>query len=348
MNPNFWRGKSVLVSGHNGFKGSWLTLLLTKLGANVSGVSLAANKGELWDSYNGRAGISEFTIDIAEDTSLNNVVDEANAEIIIHMAAQAEVKRGYMDPVGTHRSNILGTINLLDKLRFQESCKLALIVTTDKVYANKSNGSIFSEGDPLGGSDPYSASKAATEIIVQSYVESFFDQGDMSVLTARAGNVVGGGDFSEFRLVPDIYRSMLSQNRIQLRNPDARRPWQHVLDCLSGYLTYIECVVKAEGDVPVSLNFGPDIGSDITVSQLTDAFLKKFGIEELWEKSDGHHEPEKQFLMLDNSAAKSSLGWEPKLDLEETIDWTVNWYAAFASGKDPYLLVQDQIDLYLG
>ena len=267
----FWRDRRVLLTGHTGFKGAWLALWLERLGAQVFGLALPPTIPSPRGFPNWRPRRSRSRIgDIRDAGVVARAVQEARPQIVIHMAAQALVRRSYRAPVETFATNVMGTAHLLDSLRGAEGLQAVLVVTTDKVYRNDGNGHPFAEDDPLGGADPYSASKAAAEIVVASMATSFF--GGKGVATARAGNVIGGGDWSEDRLIPDIWRAVKAGKPLRLRNPEATRPWQHVLDPLAGYLRYAERLASG-ADVPKALNFGPLPGDALTVAEIADAML---------------------------------------------------------------------------
>jgi CDP-glucose 4,6-dehydratase len=268
----FWQGRRVLVTGHTGFKGSWLTQMLTQLGAKVIGIALPPEETpNLFDLLAGSLALEHHVVDIRDGERLAALVAESNASLVLHLAAQSLVQRGYRDPVGTYAVNLTGTIHLLQALRRVPGIEAALIITTDKVYRNDGSGRRFIETDPLGGEDPYSASKAAAEITVPNWAAAF--AAEMPRLaTARAGNVLGGGDFSEARLIPDIVRAADSGPGLTIRNPQATRPWQHVADVLTGYLLYLEDMVRKPAEAPPALNFGPDADSEVAVAAVLDAF----------------------------------------------------------------------------
>ena len=345
MTPEFWRKRRVLLTGHTGFKGAWASAMLSALGAQVFGLSLAPESDpNLWAGFGGRLGIDEATIDLRDAAAVREACLRAKPQIVLHMAAQAQVRQGYLDPLGTFDTNAMGTANLLDALRDLPDVETILVVTSDKVYRNEGKGEAFGEARPLGGSDPYSASKVAAEAVVQAYADSYFTPKSVPLATARGGNVVGGGDFSSDRLIPDIFRAVNARKAVELRYPKARRPWQHVLDCLSGYFLYIEHLDRHRSGEPRSLNFGPAPGSDLTVAEIAEAMARHLGSNQHWQPAAGSAPPEKQTLMLDNSLAKATLGWSPKLDIDDTIAWTAEWYAAFAKGAQPLELVQTQIE----
>jgi CDP-glucose 4,6-dehydratase len=344
MTPSFWKDRRVLLTGHTGFKGAWAATMMAGWGAKVTATALAPETDpNLWSLIRDRICIGEFTADLRDLDQVTFVCRSARPEIVIHMAAQAQVRSGYLDPLGTFASNFMGTANLLEALRGVDEVKAILVVTSDKVYANAEDGTMFAENSALGGSDPYSASKAATELATHSYAHSFFGPRGVAIATARGGNVVGGGDFSSDRLVPDLYRAVRAGLPVELRYPGAYRPWQHVLDCLSGYLAFLEFIYAKPIADPSALNFGPTSEGIITVSELADAIGQRLGSSHSWIQAKGDFPPEKQALRLNAALARRTLGWGPRLDLSSTIEWTADWYARFAQGEDALLLMRQQI-----
>lgn len=344
--PGFWRGRRVLITGHTGFKGAWAALWLRRLGAEVHGFALSP-EGEpnLWNVLGDGLVAGEAIGDVRDAGAIRDFVLEAKPELVLHMAAQALVRRSYRDPVGTVAVNVLGTAHLLEALRGVPGMRAVLIVTTDKVYANDGAGRDFREGDPLGGADPYSASKAAAELIARGFATSFLEPAGVAVATARAGNVIGGGDWAEDRLVPDLYRAARSGERLLLRAPDATRPWQHVLDPLAGYLLFLEALAAGQA-VPRSLNFGPASGEPMKVGQLATIISDAMGVLGGWARDPAGHPHEAPALSLDSSLARQSLGWAPRLSLREAASWTARWYGAFAEGARARDLCEQQIADY--
>lgn len=343
VNPDFWRGRRVLLTGHTGFKGSWAALWLTRMDATVHGLSLAPESDpNPFDTLADQSAISSRIGDIRDPEIVRAAVAEAKPEIVIHMAAQALVRRSYREPAETFETNVTGTVNLLNALRDAPDLKAVLVITSDKVYENKEDGRAFRETDPLGGDDPYSASKAAAEIVTASMARSFFDDRNIPVATARAGNVVGGGDFSEDRLVPDLWRAGKSGIPVSLRYPRATRPWQHVLDPVCGYLLYLEKL--AGGDCRQrALNFGPDNAETLTVSAVADRMMDALGTTRGWTQAEGEFPKEKQALTLDASLAAETIGWVPRLDMEKTVRWTADWYRTYNDGADMHAVTLDQL-----
>jgi CDP-glucose 4,6-dehydratase len=347
MNPDFWRGRRVLLTGQTGFKGAWASVMLADFGANVTTFALEPQTDpNLWQIVGRNLAIESIHADLRDSSAVTRICGAAEPEIVLHMAAQAQVRESYRDPVGTFESNILGTVNLLQALRSAAKVRAILVVTSDKVYANAEAGVAFAENAPLGGSDPYSASKGATEIAVRSYAESFFSPLGVPLATARGGNVIGGGDFSSDRLVPDLYRAACKGVSVELRYPAATRPWQHVLDCLAGYFTYAEYLANRGISDPPSLNFGPLTNESMTVAQVASAISEHLGNKNAWQQAEGSFPSEKQVLRIDSELAASNLKWRPRLDAIETIAWTAQWYADFANGKEPLQLMRSQIARY--
>lgn len=347
-NRQFWSGRRVLLTGHTGFKGSWMSLWLEGLGASVMGFSLAPDHepdlhGLLAPFNNHVSTIS----DLRDAASLTRCINAFTPQIVLHMAAQPLVRRSYADPSGTFATNLQGTVNLLEALRSSDQLQAIVVVTTDKVYANNGDGRPFLEDDRLGGHDPYSASKAAAEIAVQSYAHSFFDARGIAVATARAGNVVGGGDWSEDRLVPDVWRALHAGRQLELRYPAATRPWQHVLDPLLGYLLYAEDLANNLPALPRALNLGPNADEAVlSVANVADTISHSLGMPGGWRLAEGPQPPEMPTLALDATLAHRSIGWEPRLTSQMALDWTADWYRNFDMGKDMRAFCQAQLERY--
>lgn len=343
----FWSGKRVLLTGHTGFKGAWATLMLTALGARVTGFALPAEDEEnLFDLADCATGIESHIGDLRDPSAVSAAVEAAKPDVVLHMAAQALVRRSYAEPLFTWQTNVDGTLNLLEALKPLPSPPVVLVVTTDKVYRNDETGRPFKEDDPLGGHDPYSASKAACEILTESWRLSFAERYGIKVATARAGNVIGGGDFSEDRIVPDIWRAVRGGYELELRNPEATRPWQHVLDCLFGYLLYIEALAQ-DPDVPPALNFGPAGGHPPTVRDIAERILNAVSSSTRWAMSGNPGPREMLKLSLDTNLARTSIGWADHLTDEKLVDWTAEWYRAYAEGADMRAFTLQQINTFL-
>lgn len=335
LDKAFWSGKRVLLTGHSGFKGAWASLWLSAMGAEVTGFSLAPETDpNLFELADIQTVVRSHFGDLRDADAVRQVVSEARPEIVLHMAAQPLVRRSYADPVGTFDANVMGTVHLLDALRHQEELQSVLVVTTDKVYENAEQGISFKEEDPLGGHDPYAASKAAAEIVTSSYARSFFEERGVRVATARGGNVIGGGDFSEDRLVPDIWRALKAGKPLMLRNPAAARPWQHVLDCLCGYFTYARGLTERV-TLPAALNFGPPHDAPpLTVAELADAVQSALGAEGKWEPANDPGPREMMTLEIDSRKARAVLGWQDQLAGAPCVSWLAEWYRSLNAGED--------------
>lgn len=355
---SFYRNKKVLITGHTGFKGSWLTIWLNELGASVTGVSLdPVTERDLFNLAGLNRKVTDYRQDIRDLVQIKKIFDNEQPEIVFHLAAQALVIPGYSDPIATFSTNIMGTSNIIEACRNTPAVRQIVIITTDKVYENREVLTGYREGDPLGGYDPYSASKAAAEIIIQSYRQSFFQSINQpinqsiihsttqSIASARAGNVIGGGDWSGYRLVPDCIRSLEADDQILVRNPESVRPWQHVLEPLSGYLLLgmklAEDPIKYSG----AWNFGPEETDVVTVKDVVERIIKYWGKGE-WQAVNTREKPhEAGILRLDITKSKNDLGWKPVLNTEQAIELTADWYKNYAS-NDPYKLCSEQIIEY--
>lgn len=344
-NADFWRGRRVLLTGHTGFKGAWAALWLEAMGAEVTGFALAPDTSPaLVDLLEPWTGLSSHIGDVRDREAVAAAVADARPSIALHMAAQPLVRRSYREPVETFAANAMGTVHVLEALRAAPDLEAILVVTTDKVYRNADDGRPFTEDDALGGHDPYSASKAACEMAVHSWAESYFRPKGVRVATARGGNVVGGGDWSEDRLVPDLVRAAQASRAVELRYPDATRPWQHVLDCVVGYLVYLERL--AQVDAPTALNIGPDPEDELPVRRAAELVVEELkGLP--WMRQSGDHPPEMSRLALDPRAARVSLGYRPRLSSEEGLRWAVDWYRDFSAGRPARDLCLAQLDRYL-
>jgi CDP-glucose 4,6-dehydratase len=342
----FWASQRVLLTGHTGFKGSWMTLWLERLGAEVFGFALPPDQTpNLYSYLEPFATLTSQFGDIRSRTELKTFIAKAKPTVAIHMAAQPLVRRSYAEPVETFATNTLGTAHVLDALRDAPDLCATLVITTDKVYENAENGGAFAEDDPLGGHDPYSASKAAAELVVRSYAQSFFEPAKRPVATARAGNVLGGGDWSEDRLIPDIWRAAHTGRPVVLRYPQSTRPWQHVLDPLAGYLIFLERLVSEPRGTPRALNFGPsDPDGTMTVAQVSNVITE--GLGTTWIQADGPQPAEMRHLALNAEKAMSSLSWRSRLDARQTLEWTLDWYRRFDAGENPRAITVEQIERY--
>lgn len=337
---NIYHNRRVLVTGHTGFKGSWLTLWLQQLGAKVSGLALMPNTyPNHWDLLKLR--IQEDLIDIRDSVAVAESLDSCKPEIVFHLAAQPLVRHSYQAPLETWSTNVIGTANLLEACRNAKDVRAILVITTDKVYENNEWSWGYRETDRLGGLDPYSASKAATELVVDSFRNSFFNTLSSPLLaTARAGNVIGGGDWSADRLIPDLIRAVRAESSLEIRSPLATRPWQHVLECLSGYLLLGQKLLEGHAEIADAWNFGPDQESNRTVAEVLIE-LKDYWPKIRWHKTQEIHPHEANFLYLDSSRAKKLLGWKPVYSLEKGLFATAEWYSAFIENNS--VLSQQQL-----
>ncbi len=330
-----FRNKRVFLTGHTGFKGAWMLQILYQLGADVKGYSLAPEKEkDLFNQIEGdKLCFSSVTGDLKDLHHLQGEIIRFEPDFVFHLAAQSLVRKSYQEPVETFLVNAIGTANVLEALRALSKPCVALMITTDKVYENPERGEAFSEDDKLGGYDPYSASKAAAEIIIESYRRSFFNPDDFvhhrkAIASVRAGNVIGGGDFADDRIIPDIVRALEHGEKVALRNPQSVRPWQHVLEPLSAYLLLAAKMETEPKRYSQAFNFGPENGDEKMVEELTKIFLRIFNKEgdyEIQKSSANVHEA--NLLKLDSSKAKRELNWQPRLSATEAIEWTAKWYA---------------------
>jgi CDP-glucose 4,6-dehydratase len=344
--PDFWCGKRVLLTGHTGFKGSWLTLWLHRMGADVVGVSVPP---EVSPNLFELAGIDRLCqshyCDIRESEALAALVRKSAPDIVLHLAAQSLVRTSYREPLRTFATNIQGTANLLDALRDSESVKVTVVVTTDKVYQNLEQQRPFTEADPLGGHDPYSASKAASEIIVASYRDAYLAQHGLALASARAGNVIGGGDWSDDRLVPDAIRAWNKGIPLEVRRPQGVRPWQHVLEPLSGYLRLAEALWQ-KPELAGAYNFGPETRDAAPVREVIELARSVYGRGEVnWgDGSDGPHEA--GWLSLEIAKSKQQLGVSPRWNLAQSVGRTMDWYRLQMQGIEAAALCVADIEAY--
>jgi CDP-glucose 4,6-dehydratase len=351
-NNDFWKDKRVLITGHTGFKGAWLSLWLIKLGAKVSGYAL--NPPTVPSLYNicELDTIMDSNIaDIRDATLLRNVLIDFKPEIVFHMAAQPLVRESYLNPVETYAINVMGTVNLLEAIRNSTGVKAVVNITTDKCYENKEWPWGYRENEPLGGYDPYSNSKACSELVTEAYRNSYFNPNDyhlhgVAIATARAGNVVGGGDWAKDRLIPDIIRAVTDQTMVEIRNPDAIRPWQHVLEPLHGYQILAEKLYKDGPQFSGAWNFGPNDDDAKPVSWLIEKFCSKWGPTAQYSIDLSNHPHEAHYLKLDCSKARSQLNWHSRWDLDETINKIIGWTRGYQDGMNPTQLCLNQIEEY--
>ena len=346
VDPGFWIGRRVLLTGHTGFVGAWIALWLEKLGARVTGLALAPDSDpSLFRVLAPWPRLNSVVADLRDPGAVNAVVDAAEPQVVIHLAAQALVRRAYRDPAMTWATNVMGTVHLCEALRERPELESLLVVTSDKTYLNTESGQAFAEEDPLGGHDPYSASKASQEMVSMAWAHSFLHEQGSAVGTARAGNLIGGGDWAEDRLVPDLWRSACAGEQVWLRYPYATRPWLHVIDAAAGYLQFAERMAACGPQVaPPALNFGPPAGESLTVADLAGRVLVGLGAPDTWRADDRPSPAEKRSLSLAAEAALQTLGWRPKLAVAEAVQWTVQWYRAFDEGEDMRALCERQIE----
>lgn len=346
----FWAKRRVFLTGHTGFKGAWLSLLLRSLGAEVYGFALAPEHEE---GVFARSGIQDdihhIVGDIRDRSHLSGAVRDARPDIVIHMAAQALVRRSYADPIGTFETNVMGTANLLEAVRHCPGVRAVLVVTSDKCYENFDGTRIHKESDPLGGHDPYSSSKAAAEVITAAYRSSYFSkEGSAAVATVRAGNVFGGGDWASDRLVPDAIRAFNKRETLWIRNPAAVRPWQHVVDVVLAYLELAQLLVQHGQAYAEPWNIGPPPRHEVPVSTIVSHLTELWGGDVRWSHDAGEHPHESQVLRLDCSKAQGRFGWRSRVTLEDGLKMTVAWYRAAAEGNsDLRALSQKQLEQFL-
>ncbi|MFN4361351.1 MAG: CDP-glucose 4,6-dehydratase [Hylemonella sp.] len=330
----FWRGKRVLLTGHTGFKGAWLALWLQRLGARVTGLALApATQPSLFELAGISQGLDHHVADIRDAAAVARVVQIARPEIVLHLAAQALVRESYREPVATWSSNVMGTVHVLDALRLHPGARVAVCVTTDKVYRNREWHHPYRESDELGGHDPYSASKAACELAIASYRDAFLAEHGLALASARAGNVIGGGDWAADRLLPDVVRAWQRGETVQIRRPEATRPWQHVIEPLAGYLCLVQALWQ-DATQAGAWNFGPLAHERATVRQVVDLARGAWGsgAVEYAPQTEGPHEA--SWLALDTSRVQAQLALQPRWDLEQSVLRTLRWYRAQHEGAD--------------
>ncbi len=352
VNTNFWYGKRVLLTGHTGFKGSWLSLWLQSMGAQVVGYALTPpTNPSLFEIAEVGKGMTSIIGDIRDLERLRTVFAEHKPEIVIHMAAQALVRYSYIEPVETYSTNVMGTVNLFEAVRNTNSVKAVVNVTSDKCYENREWVWGYRESEAMGGHDPYSNSKGCAELVTAAYRNSYFHsdkykEHGIAVATGRAGNVIGGGDWAEDRLIPDIMRAITQGKPVNIRNPDAIRPWQHVLEPLSGYLLLAQKLHEEGAAYAEGWNFGPDDEDAQPVQWIVEKLTKAWDERASWVLDGGNHPHEAHYLKLDCSKAKARLDWHPKWHLEDSLGAITDWYRAYQDAKDMRAFSLGQIQRY--
>jgi CDP-glucose 4,6-dehydratase len=348
VDPDFWRGKRVLVTGHTGFKGSWLSLWLQTLGARVAGLALDPPTGpNLFGVASVGRGMSSSIGDIRQPEVVFDAVNAFQPQIVIHMAAQPLVRFSYAEPIATYATNVMGTVHLLEAVRRSKSVRSVVNVTTDKCYENREWDWGYRESEPMGGYDPYSSSKGCSELVTAAYRRSFFQDSGVALASARAGNVIGGGDWAADRLVPDILAAFERGQAVVIRNPRATRPWQHVLEPLSGYLTLAEHLWRDPAAFAEGWNFGPEDSDARPVQWIVEHMARLWGDGAGWRLDDGHHPHEANYLKLDISKARNRLGWYPRWDLEAALSRSVLWHRAWMNKQDVRQVCLTQIEEYM-
>jgi CDP-glucose 4,6-dehydratase len=344
MNPDFWQGRRVLLTGHTGFKGSWLSLWLQATGAQVTGYALAPpTNPSLFEIAEVAQGMTSVIGDIRDLAKLQAVFAEHQPEIVIHMAAQPLVRYSYQNPVETYSTNVMGTVYLLEAVRNTPGVKAVVNITTDKCYENKEWVWSYRENEPMGGFDPYSSSKGCSELVTSSYRRSFFQDKGIALASARAGNVIGGGDWAADRLVPDILRAFEQNQPVNIRNPHATRPWQHVLEPLSGYLSLAEHLYTYGQALAEGWNFGPKDDDAQPVQWIVEYMANIWGKGASWQQNGETHPHEANYLKLDISKAKARLDWQPRYGLAMALSSIVDWQRAYIQGANMRIKTMEQI-----
>lgn len=342
---SFWRDKRVLITGHTGFKGGWLSLWLKSLGAEVTGFALAPDtEPSLFELTRVGNGMRSFIGDVRDREQLSRCLDETAPEVVIHMAAQSLVRYSYRHPVETYETNVMGTVNLLDAVRYTPAVRAVLVITSDKCYENRERDAGYREDEAMGGYDPYSNSKGCAELLVSAYRRSFFESGEnVAVASARAGNVIGGGDWAEDRLIPDMVRSFSARETLEIRNPSAIRPWQYVFEVLNGYLLLLERMWEEPRRYSEAWNFGPEEKDSRDVGWIVERFASLWGQADWKVAGNAQKFHEAGILRLDCTKARQALGWDAALPLDEAFGWIVEWYRCYYDGGDIAALSQQQL-----
>lgn len=352
MTPEFWRGRRTLVTGHTGFKGAWLSLWLQCLGAETLGYALAPPTApSLYDAAGVGQNMTSVHGDVRDFALLSRTFAEFRPEVVFHLAAQSLVRVSYEAPLETYAVNVMGTAHVLEAVRRTEGVRAVVIVTSDKCYENREWVWGYRESEPMGGHDPYSSSKGCAELVTAAYRSSYFPPGRYAqhgtgIASARAGNVIGGGDWARDRLIPDVMRAFAAGEPVVIRNPEAIRPWQHVLEPLHGYLTLAEALCRAGAEFAGAWNFGPDDRDTWPVRRVVEHLAERWGAGAGWERDTALHPHEAHCLKLDSSLARARLHWRPVLDLQVALDWVVEWYRGVAQGGSPREIVLRQIERF--
>ena len=349
IDPLFWKGRKVFITGQTGFKGGWLSHWLKNLGAHVYGYALSP---DLKQSFYTQASVNHSLLsdtfsDIRDLEAFKQAMQEANPSIVIHLAAQPLVVDSYSDPVTTYSTNVMGVVNMFEAIRSCSSVKAVLNITTDKCYENNEQLIGYHENDPMGGHDPYSASKGCSELISASYRKSFFNDLGVAIATARAGNVIGGGDWAKNRIIPDAMKAFANNQKLLVRNPNSIRPWQHVLEPLFGYLMLCQQLINKPDTFSGAWNFGPNQEDARPVSVLADIIAKSWGGNAEWRDDNKKHPHEANYLKLDCSKAKNILNWKPIWTLDQSLVETVKWYKAFYNNENMSKFTLRQIEKYI-
>lgn len=352
VSSTFWHGKRVLITGHTGFKGSWLALWLQKLGANVFGYALEPpSSPNMFSIARVSDGMTSYYGDVRDEKNVLKIFARVEPEIVIHMAAQSLVRNSYRLPIETYATNVMGTVNVLEAVRSTGSVRAVINVTSDKCYENREWVWGYRENERMGGDDPYSSSKGCAELVTHAYRKSFFNSTaarptPVALASVRAGNVIGGGDWAENRLIPDFIRAMSSNLSLQIRNPNAIRPWQHVLEPLSGYLKLAQLLWDGRLEYADAWNFGPVDADAKTVGWVADELTRLWGGTSKWQQDGGEHPNEAHYLRLDISKARTMLDWSPRWTLSQTLERVVAWYAAWQQNDDMRCYSSREIDHY--
>jgi len=354
VNPGFWSGRRVFVTGHTGFKGSWLALWLADLGAQVTGYALQPpTTPSLFELAHVNEAVNSLEADVRDLDRLQRAVSDTQPDVVFHLAAQSLVRESYEEPVATYSTNVMGTVNLLEAVRRAPSVRVAVVVTSDKCYENREHAHGYREGEPMGGYDPYSSSKGCAELVTAAYRRSFLARREhgreaIAVASARAGNVIGGGDWARDRLVPDVLQAFAHGRPARIRSPHAVRPWQHVLEPVAGYLTLAEALWRDRDAFAGAWNFGPRDGDTRPVSWIVERLKERWGAGATWQIDVAPQPHEAGYLSLDCSKARDRLEWRPKLALETALEWIVEWHRAYLDRGDLRQVTASQIARYQG